>query len=173
MVKVHGDDKEKDFTCPKCNKSFDGQHLLSKHVKAGTCDLPKNFECNICKPSKWFKLRSSMVTHMKTYHTGEIRKLTCPKCNKVFGNQKSLDQHDIIHRGLAVLEKAKAQTKRLNQRASAAKVRPRSVGQKPSKSAPAKLVPGLSPKMHGRSPRRGGKTCKTSHQKGGKPSSTN
>ena len=90
MVKVHGDDKEKDFTCPKCNKSFDGQHLLSKHVKAGTCDLPKNFECNICKPSKWFKLRSSMVTHMKTYHTGEIRKLTCPKCNKVFGNQKSL-----------------------------------------------------------------------------------
>ena len=89
-----------------------------------------------------------MVTHMKTYHTGEIRKLTCLKCNKVFGNQKSLDQHDIIHRGLAVLEKAKAQTKRLNQRASAAKVRPRSVGQKPSKSAPAKLVPGLSPKTH-------------------------
>ena len=166
MVKVHGDDKEKDFTCPKCNKSFDGQHLLSKHVKSGTCDLPKNFECNICKPSKWFKLRSSMLTHMKTYHTGEIRKLTCPKYKKVFCSKKSLVQHDIIHRGLAVLEKAKAQTKRFNQRTSAAKVRPRSVGQKPSKSAPAKLVPGLSPKMHGRSPRRGGKSCKPSCQKG-------
>ena len=76
-----------------------------------------------------------MVTHIETSHTGEIRKLTCPKCNKVFGNQKSLDQHDIIHRGLAVLEKAKAQTKRLSERASAAKVRPRSVRQKPPKSS--------------------------------------
>ena len=172
MVKVHGDEKEKDFTCPKCNKSFDGQHLLSKHVKSGTCDLPKNFECNICKPSKWFKMRSSMVTHMKTYHTGEITKLSCPKCNKVFGNKKSLDQHDIIHRGLAVLKKAKAQTKSLNQRASATKVRPRRVGQKPSKSAPAKLVPGISPKRGGRPPRRGGKSGKPSGGKGGKPSST-
>ena len=155
MVKSHGEEKEKDFTCPKCNKSFDGQHLLSKHVKSATCDLPKNFECNICKPSKWFKIRSSMVTHMKTYHTEEITKLSCPQCKNIFGNKKSLDQHEIIHRGLAALKKARAQTKSLNQRASAAKVRPRKVGQKPSKSAPAKLVPGTSPKRGGRSPRRG------------------
>ena len=128
MVKSHGEEKDKDYTCEKCNKSFDGQHLLAKHVKAGTCDLPKNFECNICKPSKWFKIRSFMVTHMKTFHTGEILKVTCPQCKKVFGNQKSLDQHEIIHRGLAVLAKARAQTRKLNERASAAKVRPRRVG---------------------------------------------
>ena len=83
MVKSYGEEKEKDFTCPKCNKSFDGQHLLSKHVKSATCDMAKDFECNICKPSKWFKIRSSMVTHMKTYYTGEITKLSCPQC-KIF-----------------------------------------------------------------------------------------
>ena len=139
MVKTHGEQKEKDYICDKYNKEFDGQHLLAKHVKAGTCDLPKDFECNICKPSKWFKVRASMVTHMKTFHTGEILKVTCPQCKKVFGNQKSLDQHEIIHRGLTVLAKAKAQSKKLHERASAAKVRPRRVGQKPSKSAPVKL----------------------------------
>ena len=87
MVKSHGEEKDKDFTCEKCNKSFDGQHLLAKHVKAGICDLPKNFECNICKPSKWFKIRS-MVTHMKTFYTGEIMKVTCPSARNCLVTRK-------------------------------------------------------------------------------------
>ena len=146
MVKTHGDDKDQEYKCPKCNKEFDGQHLLSKHLKTSNCDLPKNFECDLCTPSKWFKVRANMVTHMKTYHTGEIKKVQCPQCQKVFGNQKSLEQHSIIHRGLAALARARAATQQLNKRASAKQVRPRRVGQKASKSAPAKLVPGASPR---------------------------
>ena len=58
-----------------------------------------------------------MLTHIKIYHTGEIPKVKCNQCGKLFGSKQSLEQHEIIHRGLAVLKKAKAQTQALHKKA--------------------------------------------------------
>ena len=107
-VRVHGEEKDEEFECENCMKTFDGYNLLQKHIKSGSCETGKNFSCEECTPTKWFKKREGLVTHMKTYHTGEIEKVKCNQCGKLFGSKQSLEQHESIHRGLAVLKKAKA-----------------------------------------------------------------
>ena len=72
MVWVHGEQKEKEYKFDKCEKGFDGYNLLQKHIKSGQCDTEKNFECDRCTPSKWFTKKDSMVTYIKTFHTGKI-----------------------------------------------------------------------------------------------------
>ena len=47
-VMYHEEQPSGDFSCTKCNKSFAGKGLLSKHVKYAMCDTMKNFECPHC-----------------------------------------------------------------------------------------------------------------------------
>ena len=47
-VMYHGETPSGDFTCPKCQKTFAGKGLLSKHLKYSMCDTMKNFECPHC-----------------------------------------------------------------------------------------------------------------------------
>ena len=49
-----------------------------------------------------------MLTHIKIYHSGEIAKDKCNQCGKLFGSKQSLEQHEIIHRGLAVLKEGQS-----------------------------------------------------------------
>ena len=153
MVRVHGEDKEKEYKCEKCGKVFDGDNLLQKHQKTDKCGTQKNFSCDQCTPSKWFKSRESMMTHIKIYHTGEISKVKCNECGKLFGTKQSLEQHEIIHRGLAVLKKAKAQTQALHKKVTTGPIAKKRKGQPMSKSAPAKLIKSSSPRT-----KRGGKS---------------
>ena len=83
---------------------------------------------------------------MKTYHTGEIQKVKCNQCGKLFGSKQSLEQHEIIHRGLAVLKKAKAQTQAMQKKVSTGAIPKKRKGQPVSTSAPAKLLKSSSPK---------------------------
>ena len=81
-----------------------------------------------------------MLTHMKIYHTGAIAKVKCNQCGKLFGSKQSLEQHEIIHMGLAVLKKAKAQTQALHKKVTTGSIPGKRKGQPVSKSAPAKLI---------------------------------
>lgn len=125
----------------KYDKNFDGYNLLQKHLKAGACDTENNFECDQCTPYKWFKKRDTMLTHLKTYHTVEIPKLKCKQCHKLYGSKLSLEQHEIIHRGLAVLKKARAESQTLTKIATSETYLRKRKGQPMSKSTPAKLIP--------------------------------
>ena len=160
MVRVHGEEKEKEYECEKCGKTFDGENLLQKHLKADVCETEKNFSCDECTPSKWFKKRESMLTHMKIYHTGEIAKVKCNQGGKLFGSVQSLEQHEIIHRGLAVLKKAKAQTQALQKKVTTGPIPRKRKGQPVSKSAPAKLIKSSSPKGGGGGKGKGGRGAK-------------
>ena len=62
-----------------------------------------------------------------------------------------VEQHEIIHRGLAVLKKAKAQTQAIQKKVSTGAIPKKRKGQPVSKSTPAKLLKSSSPK-----PSRGG-----------------
>ena len=97
--------------CQDCGKTFEGQPLLTRHIRHGMCTTLKNFSCQICEPNKGFKSHVSLVIHIKRFHTGEIPLVPCPKCKKEFYSKESLKAHNIIHTGLELLKKAKQRQK--------------------------------------------------------------
>ena len=88
-------------------KTFYGQPLLKRHQRHGMCTTLKNFICQICVPTKWFKSHLSLVIHIKRFHTGWIPLVPCPKCKKEFASKESLKAYNIIHLGLELLKKQK------------------------------------------------------------------
>ena len=107
MVTKHGKEQEEEYRCNLCHKLFQGDNLLKRHLRAAMCNVVKNFDCQQCKPPNWFKVRNSLVEHVKKYHTQELPMLTYNECKKVFGTKGALSNHLILHRGVAVLAKAK------------------------------------------------------------------
>ena len=61
-VMYHGEAPAGDFTCQKCQKSFVGKGLLSKHMKHSMCDIMKNYECEHCR--KKYKKKESLDKHI-------------------------------------------------------------------------------------------------------------
>ena len=107
MVTKHGEEQKKEYRCHLCHKLFKGQNLLKRHITAAMCQVVKNFDCQQYKPPKWFKMRENLVLHVQRYHTQELSMLTCSDCNKVFGTKAALSNHMVLHRGAAVLARAK------------------------------------------------------------------
>ena len=100
-VKGHGSKEQqkldKTYKCPNCGrKGFFTQALIKKHLNADTCQISeKNFECEECKPSRWFMTNQSLVKHIKVYHTHEIEKFKCgyKECQQLIGSKSALKQH--------------------------------------------------------------------------------
>ena len=59
----------------------------------------KTFECEECKPSKWFMTNQSLVKHIKVYHTQEIEnfKWGYRGCKQLIGSKSALKQHKKWH----------------------------------------------------------------------------
>ena len=77
-IKGYGSKEEqklqKTHKCPNCEKDFFTNALLKKHLNADTCQIAKkNFECDHCRPSRWFISNPSLVRHIKVYYTHEIQ----------------------------------------------------------------------------------------------------
>ena len=106
MVSKYGEEQEEEYRCHLCHKLFQGDNLLKRHLRAAMCQVVKNFDCQQCKPLKWFKVRNNLV-HVKKYHTQELPMLTCNECKKVFGTKGALSNYKVLHRGAAVLTRAK------------------------------------------------------------------
>ena len=87
---------DKTHKCPNCGKRFFTQALLKKHLNADTCQISeKNFECEECKPSRWFMTNQSLVKHIKVYNNHEIEKFKCgyKGCKQLIGSKSALKQH--------------------------------------------------------------------------------
>ncbi|XP_050932604.1 zinc finger protein 239, partial [Lates calcarifer] len=76
--------EEKAFKCIECNKEFDKNHQLVRHVRVHTGERP--FSCDFC--GKTFTQNSNRVVHMRQ-HTGE-KPYFCNKCGKRFASSHHL-----------------------------------------------------------------------------------
>ena len=161
------------FTCPKCKKIFMGPSLLKRHTLRDLCMTRKRYQCRICL--RMYKTQAYLDNHVQQLHTEGAKTWVCSKCQKVCNSQSAFHNHQLWHKGLDVLQRAQAQTRRKRQmealKATSAhlqkklphqqekdkqrqKVPPKSrakgkgKGKAPStKSAPAKLVPPRSPRQ--------------------------
>ena len=160
------------FTCPKCKKIFMGPSLLKRHTLRGLCMTRKRYQCRICL--RMYKTQAYLDNHVQQLHREGAKTWVCSKCQKVCNSQSAFHNHQLWHRGLSVLQRAQAQTRRKSQmeslRATSAHIqkklphqqdkprqkvphKPRAKGKgkssRPStKSAPAKLVqPRRSPRQ--------------------------
>ena len=141
-VRSHDESPPKKYQCKKCKKIFDGQNLLTKHLKRGMCNVLKNYECTQCKVRNWFKTPEGLAKHKQVYHTGDIPKMKCNRCSKGLESKPAIINHQIFYSGLEILARAKRLTRQKDdqlrkRREQAAASRSRIVV---SQSAPAKLI---------------------------------
>ena len=88
----------KTFLCPNCEKGFYTRSLLQKHLNNDTCNITeKNFECDKCNPSKWFKANSGLLIHIQKYHTHEIELFQCSQCERLMGSKGAMKKHKQWH----------------------------------------------------------------------------
>lgn len=104
-VKYHEAQSAQIYKCDLCKKIFDGEHLLKRHKRHNMCQVKKKYPCTNCTIR--FKLRSALEIHIKTYHTGEIDMLKCPKCDKELGTKAGMKSHLNWHRTVRALERAR------------------------------------------------------------------
>ena len=99
------------FKCSICSKEFVTKQLLQKHLYSANCGVvEKNYECTVCKPSKWIKSAESLEKHRKQYHTGEIPLLKCTykNCDQTCVDSGSLKKHIEWHKDIEKKRKRKA-----------------------------------------------------------------
>ena len=103
-VNAHKRKAKKTFTCTKCQKVFPGKGDLQKHTKRGLCQIPKNFECDICHRS--CKTKAYLTNHVRCHAEG-VEKLPFSKCNRIMSSKSSMINHQNWHKGIEILRAAK------------------------------------------------------------------
>ena len=102
-VMYYGESPAGDFTCQKCQKSFAGKGLLSKHMKHSMCDIMKNYECEHCR--KKYKKKESLDKHILLH----FPRKKCNLCNLVLSRDKVLIEKNMnMHLQKIKLKKARS-----------------------------------------------------------------
>ncbi len=83
----------KPFKCPLCKSSFQGKHLLGKHMYRHSEDL--NYKCKVENCGKIFKSRKELNEHQFVHNKEAGKK--CPECEKFFRSTYALKRHRIIY----------------------------------------------------------------------------
>ncbi|XP_078392559.1 putative transcription factor Ovo-like 1 [Cetorhinus maximus] len=87
-IKVtRGDCTDENYTCHFCQKTFQYQRMLNRHLKCHN-DVKRHL-CNFC--GKGFNDTFDLKRHVRT-HTG-IRPYKCHLCDKAFTQRCSLESH--------------------------------------------------------------------------------
>lgn len=94
-------EKSKTHTCEECNKTFEKQSKLEKHMgiharaKEQRDTNFKRFLCHIC--SKTFRQNTGLMFHMRT-HTG-YKPHVCKYCGRGFTSNSNCINHERTHTG--------------------------------------------------------------------------
>ncbi|XP_015183662.1 PREDICTED: zinc finger protein 709-like [Polistes dominula] len=94
-------EKEKNFTCLECNKSFEKEIKLQRHMRIHERTKEqqdsnfKRFLCHIC--SKTFRQNTGLMFHMRT-HTG-YKPHVCKYCGRGFTSNSNCINHERTHTG--------------------------------------------------------------------------
>lgn len=93
--------KSKPYTCEECNKSFEKEIKLQRHVRIHERAKEqqdanfKRFLCHIC--SKTFRQNTGLMFHMRT-HTG-YKPHVCKYCGRGFTSNSNCINHERTHTG--------------------------------------------------------------------------
>ena len=129
----HGEAPSGDFTCQKCQKTFAGKGLLSKHIEYSICDTMKNFECPHCW--KKYKKKEPLDKHILLH----FPRKKCKLCNLLLSKDKIvIAKHMNMH-----FQKRKLKKARSFKRKTILQKRTREYLNKkwPNKSCPQRLIP--------------------------------
>lgn len=94
-------EKVKSFTCDECNKTFEKEIKLQKHMRIHERTKEqqdsnfKRFLCHIC--SKTFRQNTGLMFHMRT-HTG-YKPHVCKYCGRGFTSNSNCINHERTHTG--------------------------------------------------------------------------
>ena len=74
------------YQCLCCEKQFSTNSGRTHHLeeKSNVC-------CNVC--GNKFDTRASLTKHYKMQHSDIVRKVQCPKCDKVFTTKETMMEH--------------------------------------------------------------------------------
>ncbi|CAH1792427.1 unnamed protein product, partial [Owenia fusiformis] len=87
IARLHSDDKEKQFSCSKCSKSFHKEGRLVRHM---LIHAEKTQECSIC--GAMFALKENLKSHIALVHNGK-KSYICAACGACFGYKRTLQSH--------------------------------------------------------------------------------
>jgi len=96
-----GSEKSKPYTCEECNKSFEKEIKLQRHLRIHERAKEqqdanfKRFLCHIC--SKTFRQNTGLMFHMRT-HTG-YKPHVCKYCGRGFTSNSNCINHERTHTG--------------------------------------------------------------------------
>ena len=106
VLREKGSGERRQYVCKDCKKTFDGPNLLRKHRKRETCMAKKKHQCPECL--KMYITLAKRDEHFRQHHTPGAQTWVCQKCQKVLHSLSASLNHEMWHRGLGVLARARA-----------------------------------------------------------------